>query len=70
MNLIQVGCLLMTPEQLKRALDEDMTVSQARKMIEEDMKRAQERERALSPLVSDVKDNLTVTTRDCEDAER
>lgn len=32
-TLIKVGCLTMTPEQLQRALAEDMTVSQAQEMI-------------------------------------
>ena len=38
-TLIRVGNLVMTPEQLRRALDEDMTVSQAIKMIEDDKKK-------------------------------
>ena len=40
MTLIQIGVLTMTPEQLQRALAEDMTVSQAQKMIEEDNRRS------------------------------
>jgi hypothetical protein len=42
-TLIRVGKLVMTPEQFQRALDEDMTVSQALKMIAEDKQRDYER---------------------------
>lgn len=42
-TLIRIGKLVMTPEQLKRAYDEDMTVSQALRMIEEDKRREYDR---------------------------
>jgi len=51
----------MTPKQLKRAYDEDMTVSQALKMIEDDKRREYER---LSPTVGDVENNPSVSTGD------
>jgi len=51
----------MTPKQLKRAYDEDMTVSQALKMIEDDQRREYER---LSPTVGDVENNPSVSTGD------
>ena len=60
-TLIRVGKLVMTPKQLKRAYDEDMTVSQALKMIEDDQRREYER---LSPTVGDVENNPSVSTGD------
>jgi len=53
----------MTPEQLDRALKEEMTVSQALKMIEEDKD-------GESPVVGDVENDSTMTTGDGEDSER
>jgi len=62
-TLITIGCLTMTPEQLDRALKEEMTVSQALKMIEEDKD-------GESPVVGDVENDSTMTTGDGEDSER
>lgn len=67
-TLIQVGVLTMTPAQFRRALAEDMTVSQARTMIEDDKHKYSPS--VSLPLVGNVKDDLTVTTRDGEDPER
>jgi hypothetical protein len=35
-TLIKVGCLLLTPSQLQRALDEDLTISQTLEMVRRD----------------------------------
>ena len=67
-TLIRVGKLVMTPEQFQRALDEDMTVSQALKMIEEDKQREFKKVSA-SPLVSDVEDDFTMTSGKGENSE-
>lgn len=40
-ELIRIGPLFLTPEQLHRALAEDMTMSQAAKMIEEDKRKSE-----------------------------
>lgn len=61
-TLIRVGPLVMTPKQMKRALEQDLTVSQTLKMIEDD-------KRLLSPSVRNVENDTTVTTRNGEDAE-
>lgn len=37
-TLIKVGCLLLTPDQLKRALDNDMTISQTLDMVQKENK--------------------------------
>ena len=52
-TLIRVGKLVMTPEQLQRALDEDMTVSQALKMIEDDKRREYDSVTNSDPSVED-----------------
>lgn len=53
-TLIQVGVLTMTPAQFRRALAEDLTVSQALRMIEQDKRKYS----ALIsvPLVSDTEE--------------
>lgn len=70
-TLIQVGVLTMTPTQFKRALAEDLTVSQALRMIEED-KRKYPTFSSPSPLpfMGNVENDSTVTTGDAEDSER
>lgn len=55
-TLIQVGVLTMTPAQFNRALEEDMTVSQALHMIEEDKRKRPEFSSAPLPLVSDTEE--------------
>jgi hypothetical protein len=62
-TLIRVGKLVMTPEQFQRALDEDMTVSQALKMIAEDKQREFKKVSA-SPSMSDVENEPAVPTGD------
>ena len=37
-TLIKVGCLLLTRDQLKRALDEEMTISQTLEMVQRENK--------------------------------
>lgn len=67
MPLIRVGVLTMTPAQFKRALEENLTVSQAILLIEKDKHKYSA---VPSPLVCDVEDDSTVTTGDAEDSER
>lgn len=44
-TLIKVGCLLLTPDQLKRALDNDLTISQTLDMVQRENKARKAKEK-------------------------